>query len=149
MYQDIKDSYDKFSDIGLLKKELVYKKYDNSFISYLKDDLSDYELIDVSSEGRNLAREIEAFRQKSSFRRMFKGKIKKSVNNYGKKYFSKINKQIRKFFQKGKSIDHLTQDDMYTVNKTLIESLLFSLDGYSPKEAFILLFGQEAFDKLF
>lgn len=38
---------------------------------------------------------------------------------------------------------------MYTVNKTQIESPLFSLDGYSPKEAFILLFGQEAFDKLF
>ena len=50
--------------------------FEKNHISYLKDDLSDYELIDVSSEGRNLAREIEAFRQKSSFRRMFKGKIR-------------------------------------------------------------------------
>ncbi len=124
LYQDIKDSYDKFSDIGLLKKELVYKKYDNSFISYLKDDLSDYELIDVSSEGRNLAREIEAFRQKSSFRRMFKGKIKKSVNNYGKKYFSKINKQIRKsLIENGLDITDLDDYLSYVDGKKIYSTL--------------------------
>ena len=71
----------------------------------------------------------------------FKSNQKASVEN--------LNKQIRKFFPKVKSIDHLTQDDIYMVNKILIESPLFSLDGHSPKEAFILLFGQESFDKLF
>ena len=39
--------------------------------------------------------------------------------------------------------------DINAVNKILIESPLFSLDGHSPKDAFITLFGQEAFDKLF
>ena len=71
----------------------------------------------------------------------FKSNQKASVEN--------MNKQIRKYFPKGKSIDHLTQDDIDAINKILIESPLFSLDGHSPKEAFITLFGQEAFDKLF
>ena len=60
-----------------------------------------------------------------------------------------MNKQIRKFFPKGQSIDNYVQEDIATINKTIIESPLFSLDGHSPKEAFILLFGQETFDKLF
>ena len=71
----------------------------------------------------------------------FKSNQKASVEN--------MNKQIRKFFPKGKSIDHLNQDDIKHINKILIESPLFSLDGHSPKEAFISLYGQKAFDKLF
>lgn len=60
-----------------------------------------------------------------------------------------INKQIRKFFPKGKSVDGYSQDDIIQINRTLIDSPLFSLDGHSPKEAFIAIFGQETFDKLF
>lgn len=71
----------------------------------------------------------------------FKSNQKASVEN--------INKQIRKFFPKGKSIDGYNQDDIIQINKILIESPLFSLDSHSPKEAFITLFGQETFDKLF
>ena len=71
----------------------------------------------------------------------FKSNQKASVEN--------LNKQIRKFFPKGKSIDGYDQDDVIQINKILIESPLFSLDGHSPKEAFITLFGQEVFDKLF
>lgn len=71
----------------------------------------------------------------------FKSNQKASVEN--------MNKQIRKYFPKGKSIDHMNQDDVNTINKLLIEAPLYSLDGHSPKHAFTILFGQSSFDKLF
>ena len=59
-----------------------------------------------------------------------------------------MNKQIRKFFPKGKSIDNYNQEQINLIAKTINETPLFSLDGYSPKEAFILLFGLETYIKL-
>lgn len=95
-YTSIKDSFDKFSDKGFLNKVLLYKEYENSFIAYLKEDLSDYALVDVRLEGRKLAEAITNFNNKGRLGRLFKGKVKKAINNYAKKYFITINKQIRK-----------------------------------------------------
>ena len=71
----------------------------------------------------------------------FKSNQKANVEN--------MNKQLRKFFPKKSSIDNYTQSDIQNINKLINESALFSLDGHTPKEAFILLFGQEAYDKIF
>lgn len=120
-----------------LENKLGYTKFNEIFPSVLTD--RDPCFTDIL--GIEFSKETGIQRTYLFFCDAFKSNQKASVEN--------INKQIRKFFPKGKSIDHLTQDDIDAVNKILIESPLFSLDGHSPKEAFIALFGQEAFDKLF
>ena len=71
----------------------------------------------------------------------FKSNQKANVEN--------MNKQLRKFFPKKSSIDHYTQEQIILINKTINESPLFSLDGHSPKEAFILLFGLNTYEIIF
>ena len=60
-----------------------------------------------------------------------------------------MNKQIRLFFPKGKSIDKYSKNDIKTINKTLLNKPLRSLDGNTPKEAFIKVFDEDIFNKLF
>ena len=60
-----------------------------------------------------------------------------------------INKQLRLFFPKGKTIDTYTKQDIKNVNKTLLNRPLKSLDSYTPKEAFINVFDEDLFNKLF
>ena len=48
-----------------------------------------------------------------------------------------MNKQIRLFFPKGKSIDKYSKNDINAINKTILNKPLRSLDGNTPKEAFI------------
>ena len=120
-----------------LENKLGYKKFSEIFPSILTD--RDPCFSDIL--GIECSKVIGVQRTYLFFCDAFKSNQKASVEN--------LNKQIRKFFPKGKSIDSYNQDDIDAVNKVLIESPLFSLDGYSPKQAFITLFGQEVFDKLF
>lgn len=60
-----------------------------------------------------------------------------------------MNKQIRLFFPKGKSIDKYSKEDIKTINSTIINKPLKSLDGNTPKETFIRIFDESIFDKLF
>ena len=60
-----------------------------------------------------------------------------------------INKQIRKFFPKGKSIDHLTTKDVLNKNLTLLKTPLKSLDGNTPEDAFKAVYGEDLFYKIF
>ena len=120
-----------------LENRLGYEKFNEIFPSILTD--RDPCFSDI--RGIEFSKELGVQRTYLFFCDAFKSNQKASVEN--------INKQIRKYFPKGKSIDYLNQDDIDMKNKLLIESPLFSLDGHSPKEAFITLFGQEAFDKLF
>ena len=59
-----------------------------------------------------------------------------------------MNKQIRLFFPKGKSIDKYSKSDIKNINKTILNKPLRSLDGNTPKEAFIKVFDEDIFDKL-
>lgn len=59
-----------------------------------------------------------------------------------------INKQIRKFFPKGSSIDHLSIDQVKKHNTTLLNTPIRSLDSYTPKEAFITTYGEDLYNKL-
>ena len=120
-----------------LENRLGYDKFNEIFPSILTD--RDPCFADII--GIEFSKELGVQRTYLFFCDAFKSNQKASVEN--------LNKQIRKFFPKGKSIDGYNQDDIIQINKILIESPLFSLDGHSPKEAFITLFGQEAFDKLF
>lgn len=120
-----------------LENKLGYEKFNEIFPSILTD--RDPCFSDII--GIEFSKELGIQRTYLFFCDAFKSNQKASVEN--------INKQIRKFFPKGKSIDGYNRDDIIQINKILIESPLFSLDGHTPKEAFITLFGQEAFDKLF
>ena len=60
-----------------------------------------------------------------------------------------INKQIRKFFPKGRSIDIYSQKDILEKNLILLRTPLKSLDSFTPKEAFCNVFDNELFNKLF
>lgn len=60
-----------------------------------------------------------------------------------------INKQIRKFFPKGKSIDTHTRESVRKHNITLLNTPIKSLDGYTPKDAFTVVYGEDLFYKLF
>ena len=60
-----------------------------------------------------------------------------------------MNKQLRLFFPKGKTIDTYKKQDIININQTLLNRPLKSLDSYTPKEAFINVFDEELFEKLF
>lgn len=59
-----------------------------------------------------------------------------------------INKQLRKFFPKGKSIDKYTGSNIKFINNRLHKTILLSLDGHTPKEAFITLYGEKIYNLL-
>ena len=60
-----------------------------------------------------------------------------------------INKQLRLFFPKGKTVDKYKNKDIKNINQTLLNRPLKSLDGNTSKEAFIKVFDEELFNKLF
>ena len=60
-----------------------------------------------------------------------------------------MNKQIRLFFPKGKTVDKFSKSDVKNINKVILDKPLRSLDGNTPKEAFIRVFGEDIFNKLF
>lgn len=60
-----------------------------------------------------------------------------------------INKQLRLFFPKGKTIDTYKKQDIKNVNQTLLNRPLKSLDSYTSKQAFINVFDEDLFNKLF
>ena len=60
-----------------------------------------------------------------------------------------MNKQIRLFFPKGKTVDKYLKNDIKNINKTILNKPLRSLDGNTPKEAFIKVFDEDIFNKLF
>jgi IS30 family transposase len=66
-----------------------------------------------------------------------------------KPHVENMNKQIRKFFPKGKSIDKFTSKEITKKNLTLLNSPIRSLDGNTPIDAFKTVFGEELLYKIF
>ena len=60
-----------------------------------------------------------------------------------------MNKQIRLFFPKGKTVDKYSKNDIKNINKTILNKPLRSLYSNTPKEAFIKVFDEDIFNKLF
>ena len=60
-----------------------------------------------------------------------------------------INKQLRLFFPKKTSIDKYSKKDIKQINYTLLNKPLKSLDSYTSKDAFIEVFDENLFNKLF
>ena len=59
-----------------------------------------------------------------------------------------MNKQLRKYFPKGKSIDYLSMDDVLTINEVIINQRVASLGGSSPKEVFESIYGSRLLNLL-
>ena len=60
-----------------------------------------------------------------------------------------INKQLRKFFPKGSSVDKYSKNDIKQINKTLLNTPIRSLDGNTPEDAFKVVYGEDLYYKLF
>jgi len=60
-----------------------------------------------------------------------------------------MNKQLRKFCKKGKSIDHLKDINIKNMNAVLLNTRIASLDGATPREAFEKVYGSSIFKKFF
>ena len=60
-----------------------------------------------------------------------------------------LNKQLRLYFPKKSSVDKFTKRDIKNINYTLLNRPLKSLDSHTPKEAFIKVFNEDLFNKLF
>ena len=60
-----------------------------------------------------------------------------------------MNKQLRLFFPKKTSIDKYSKKDIKQINYTLLNKPLKSLDSYTSKDAFIEVFDENLFNKLF
>lgn len=56
-----------------------------------------------------------------------------------------MNKQLRMFFPKGKYLSNFSKDDVKRINIFLNKRKLKSLDGFSPEEVFIRIFGEKSF----
>lgn len=59
------------------------------------------------------------------------------------------NKQLRKYFPKKKSINKYTTKDIKEINQIILNTPLKSLDGNTPKQAFIEVFNENLYVKLF
>jgi len=71
----------------------------------------------------------------------FKSNQKANVEN--------MNKQLRKYFPKGKSVDSRTQEEIMNINAFINNQALHSLSGFTANEAFIKIFGEETLNKLY
>lgn len=71
-----------------------------------------------------------------------------SFNSSQKANVEQMNKQLRKFLPKGKSIDHLTATDVREVCNTINKSRIASLAGNTPNEAFSKIYGEEILRQL-
>lgn len=59
------------------------------------------------------------------------------------------NKQLRKFFPKKKSVDKYSQKDITKVNQIILNTPVKSLDGNTPKQAFVKVYDEKLYLKLF
>ena len=122
---------------NLIQNLIGIESFKEVFPSILTDrdpSFSDIEGIEFDPNSGEL-------RTKLFFCDAFRSNQKASVEN--------MNKQIRKFFPKGKSVDNFTQDQIYLIAKAINETPLHSLDGATPREAFSLIFGEETYIKIF
>lgn len=71
-----------------------------------------------------------------------------SFNSSQKANVEQMNKQLRKFFPKGKSIDSLTGIDVREICNTINKSRIASLSGSTPNEAFSKVYGEKILNQL-
>ena len=121
--------------------ELEEKIGTNAFIELIPVILTDRDPNFTDIEGICFSKITGEERCKLFFWDAYVSNQKPSIEN--------MNKQLRLFFPKGKTIDTYKKQDIININQTLLNRPLKSLDSYTPKEAFINVFDEELFNKLF
>lgn len=114
--------------------------YEN-FCKVFPSILTDRDPCFANMQGIEFSKDLGAQRTNLFFCDAFKSNQKASVEN--------MNKQLRKFFPKGSSIDKFTQEEVTAIANMINETPVRSLDGFTPKEAFIKVFGEEIYNKIF
>lgn len=121
--------------------ELEKKIGTNNFIELIPVILTDRDPCFTDIEGICFSKITGEERCKLFFCDPYVSNQKPNVEN--------INKQIRKFFPKGKSVDHLSKEEVLNKNLTLLNTPIKSLDGYTPIDAFKVVYGEDLFYKIF
>ena len=121
--------------------ELEEKIGTNNFIELIPVILTDRDPCFTDIEGICFSKITGEERCKLFFCDPYVSNQKPNVEN--------INKQIRKFFPKGKSVDHLSKEEVLNKNLTLLNTPIKSLDGYTPIDAFKVVYGEDLFYKIF
>lgn len=129
---------DKVVDVfNYIESKIGYENFCKVFPSILTDRDPCF----ANFEGIEFSKDLGTQRTNLFFCDTFKSTQKASVEN--------MNKQLRKYFPKGKSINKYTQEDVFKIANKINEAPLRSLDGFSTKDAFIKLFNDEIYNKLF
>ena len=121
--------------------ELEEKIGTNAFIELIPVILTDRDPNFTDIDGICFSKITDEERCKLFFCDSYVSNQKPNVEN--------INKQLRLFFPKDKTIDTYKKQDIKNVNQTLLNRPLKSLDSYTPKDAFINVFDEDLFNKLF
>ena len=121
--------------------ELEEKIGTNAFIELIPVILTDRDPNFTDIEGICFSKITGVERCKLFFWDAYVSNQKPSIEN--------MNKQLRLFFPKGKTIDTYKKQDIININQTLLNRPLKSLDSYTSKEAFINVFDEDLFNKLF
>ena len=121
--------------------ELEEKIGTNAFIELIPVILTDRDPNLTDIEGICFSKITDEERCKLFFCDSYVSNQKPNVEN--------INKQLRLFFPKDKTIDTYKKQDIKNFNQTLLNRPLKSLDSYTPKDAFINVFDEDLFNKLF
>lgn len=113
----------------------------NAFIELIPVILTDRDPSFTDIDGICFSKIIGEERCKLFFCNAYVSNQKPNVEN--------INKQLRLYFPKGKTIDTYNKQDIKNINQTLLNRPLKSLDNFTPKDAFIRVFDEELFNNLF
>ena len=115
----------------------LYDNFNKVFPIILTDrdpSFSDFEGIEFSSITGELRTNV-------FYCDAFKSNQKANVEN--------MNKQLRKYFPKGKSIDHYSQNEIVEINMFINNQKLHSLSGFSANEAFKKIYGLVLLERIY
>lgn len=121
--------------------EYLYMYLYDDFIKVFPIILTDRDPSFSNYEGIEFVRNTGELRTNVFYCDAFKSNQKANVEN--------MNKQLRKYFPKGKSINHYSQKEIVDINMFINNQKLHSLSGYSANEAFKKIFGLTILDRIY
>ncbi len=107
-YQDLINASLSFSDLGKLNKLKLYKKYENSFISRLRENLTTIEEIDLRENARVISHQLEDFEALKGLKKVFfKHSLKKGIKLFLRTYFNKESQSVNYILENGINFQEL------------------------------------------
>lgn len=119
-YAESLKAYELFNDDNTLEKLLIYKKYQDTYLFNLKENLNSVSLVDMRQDIRTLNSQLEIFNNANRFKKFFnKGKIKKNLNQFVNKYYQKPSrKKAKLLLEEEINVDYLNDyNDLISAKK--------------------------------